>query len=54
MRSWMKILGPGWPEVERHTLKRPTEGAGQGGGGEAYFCAHTHVEGSRTVSTSQP
>lgn len=50
----MKILGPGWPEAERHTLKRPTEGAGQGGGGEAYFCAHTHVEGSRAVSTLHP
>ena len=34
----MKILGPGWPEVERYALKRPTEGAG---GKPTYV--HTHI-----------
>lgn len=48
------MLGPGWPEAERCALKSPTEGAGQGGGGEACLCAHTHEEGSRTVSSVQP
>lgn len=50
----MKILGPGWPQVERHTLRRPSEGAGQRGGGEAYLCAHTNAERSRAVSSKQP
>lgn len=48
----MKILGPGWAEVERYALKCPTEGAGQGGGGEASLCAHTYVEASGTASSS--
>lgn len=47
MGNWMNILGPGWPGVERYALQRPAEGAGQGGGGEAYLCAHTHAEGRR-------
>lgn len=37
----MKILGPGWPEVERYALKRPTE-AGGGGGGNLLLCSHTY------------
>lgn len=51
VRSWMKILGPGWPGVERYALQRPAEGAGQGGGGEACLGAHTHAEGSRAVDS---
>lgn len=37
----MKILGPGWLEVERYTLKCPSEGMGGAGWKPTYM--HTHI-----------